>query len=248
MPMTTCRTTARVFEAAGVHPERLHALCDLARLPFTTKADLRDELSVRPVRGAARASGAHSRLVGHHRQAHRRRLHAERHRHLGDAGGALDPRRGRTRGRHRPRRLRLRAVHRRTGRALRRGEARLHGDPDVGRQTERQVQLIVDFKPDIIMVTPCTCSPSPRSRSGRASIPGRRSLQIGIFGAEPWTPTACAQEIEAELRHRRHRHLRPVGGDGPGRGAGMHRDQGRADHLGRPFLPGDRRSATAARC
>ncbi len=67
----------------------------------------------------------------HHRQADRGRLHAERHRHLGRSGGALDPRRRRARRRHRPCGLRLRPVHRRPRRALRRRAAGLHRDPDV---------------------------------------------------------------------------------------------------------------------
>ena len=41
------------FDEAGVHPDDLHELADLARFPFTTKEDLRAELPVRDVRGAA---------------------------------------------------------------------------------------------------------------------------------------------------------------------------------------------------
>ena len=85
------------------------------------------QLSVRHVRRAARAGRAHPRVVGHDGQAHRRRLHAQRHRHVGHRDGALDPRGGRPRRRHPARRVRLRPLHRRARRALRRGEAGLHG-------------------------------------------------------------------------------------------------------------------------
>jgi len=75
-------------------------------------------------------------------------------------------------------------------------------------QTQRQVQLICDFRPDIIMVTRPTCCPS--SRSSCAGVdPAASSLRTGIFGAEPgpkrcgelesradfrpWTSTACRE-------------------------------------------------------
>ena len=55
----------RAFDAAGVHPDDLRSLDDLARVPFTTKADLRRELPVRDVRRAARAGRAGcTRAVG----------------------------------------------------------------------------------------------------------------------------------------------------------------------------------------
>ena len=91
------------------------------------------QLSVRHVRRAARAGRAHPCVVGHDRQADGRRLYAQRHRHVGDRDGALDSRCGRPPRRHRSRRLRLRSFHRRPRRALRRREARLHRDADVGR-------------------------------------------------------------------------------------------------------------------
>ena len=146
-PTSTCRTIGKAFDAKGVHPRDLKTLADLAQVSVHDQGRPARQLSVRHVRGAARADRAHPRVVGNDRQADGRRLHAQGHRHVGDGDGALDPRGGRTRGRHHPRRVRLRPLHRRPRRALRRGEARLHGDSDVGRQTEKQVQLIHDFKP-----------------------------------------------------------------------------------------------------
>ena len=61
----------QAFDKAGVHPDDLKALGDLRKFPFTTKADLRDKLSVRTVRNPARAMPAHPRLVRHDRQADR---------------------------------------------------------------------------------------------------------------------------------------------------------------------------------
>jgi phenylacetate-CoA ligase len=89
------------FDARGVHPSDCRTLADMAKFPFTAKADLRDQLPVRHVRRAARAGGARARQQRHHRQAHRGGLHARRHRPLGRPGGALDPRVGRARRRHR---------------------------------------------------------------------------------------------------------------------------------------------------
>ena len=117
------------FEAAGVAPSDFRQLEDLAKFPFTTKDDLRDELSVRHVRGAAREGRAHPCLVRHHRQADRGRLYPEGHRHLVASDGALDPRLRRTAGHEGAYRLWLWPVHRRARRALRRREAGLHRDP-----------------------------------------------------------------------------------------------------------------------
>ena len=121
------------FDQAGVHPDDLRTLADLARFPFTTKEDLRRHYPF-GMFAVPRARGrAHPRLVGHDRQADGGRLHQGRHRDLGRGLRALDPGRRRPPGRSRPRGLRLRPVHRRPRRALRRRAARLHGGADVGR-------------------------------------------------------------------------------------------------------------------
>jgi phenylacetate-CoA ligase len=67
--------------------------------------------------------------------------------------------------------------------------------PVSGGMTERQVQLINDFKPDIIMVTPSYMLAILDEFKRRASTPRKSSLKIGIFGAEPWT-NAMRAEIE----------------------------------------------------
>ena len=91
------------------------------------------QLSVRAVRRAARADRARARLLRHHRQADRGRLHQGRHRDLGRGGGALDPRRRRAPRHEAAQRLRLRPVHRRPRPALRRRAARAHHHPDLRR-------------------------------------------------------------------------------------------------------------------
>jgi phenylacetate-CoA ligase len=70
--------------------------------------------------------------------------------------------------------------------------------PMSGGMTERQVRLIVDFKPDIIMVTPSYMLAIAEEMERQGIDPKSCSLQIGIFGAEPWTPT-MRQAIEAKL-------------------------------------------------
>ena len=153
-PTTTCRTTGRrSTRRACTRRDLKHA-----RRPREVSVHGQErparQLPVRHVRGAARAGGAHPCVVGHDRQADRGRLHAQRHRHLGRPGGALDPRGGRPAGD---------IVHVAYGYGLFTGGLGAHYGaeklgctviPMSGGQTEKQVQLIRDFKPDIIMVTP----------------------------------------------------------------------------------------------
>ena len=68
-----------------------------------------------------------------------------------------------------------------------------------GGMTERQVQLITDFKPDIIMVTPSYMLAIAEEMERQGIDPRKTSLKIGIFGAEPWTP-AMRTAIEAQAR------------------------------------------------
>ena len=70
--------------------------------------------------------------------------------------------------------------------------------PMSGGQTEKQVQLIQDFKPRIIMVTPSYMLAIAEEMERQGIDPKSTSLKIGIFGAEPWTPT-MRQAIEATL-------------------------------------------------
>jgi phenylacetate-CoA ligase len=69
--------------------------------------------------------------------------------------------------------------------------------PMSGGQTEKQVQLITDFKPNIIMVTPSYMQVIIEEMRRQGMDPRESSLQVGIFGAEPWTEAMRAQ-IEAD--------------------------------------------------
>ncbi len=70
--------------------------------------------------------------------------------------------------------------------------------PVSGGQTEKQVQLIVDFEPRVILVTPSYCLNLIDEMERQGIDPAATSLEIGIFGAEPWTDEMRA-EIEARL-------------------------------------------------
>ncbi|MBI5278176.1 MAG: phenylacetate--CoA ligase [Burkholderiales bacterium] len=70
--------------------------------------------------------------------------------------------------------------------------------PFGGGQTERQVQLIHDFRPDIIMVTPSYCLAIADEFERQGLDPAKSSLRIGIFGAEPWT-NDMRQAIEQRM-------------------------------------------------
>jgi phenylacetate-CoA ligase len=68
--------------------------------------------------------------------------------------------------------------------------------PMGGGQTEKQVQLIEDFKPDIIMVTPSYMQVICEEFRRQGKDPRAMSISVGIFGAEPWTD-AMRRDIEA---------------------------------------------------
>ena len=70
--------------------------------------------------------------------------------------------------------------------------------PMSGGQTEKQVQLIVDFKPRVIMVTPSYMLAIAEEMQRQGRDPRQSSLEIGIFGAEPWTST-MRDALEARL-------------------------------------------------
>ncbi len=183
------------FEDAGVRPDDVASLEDLRGLPFTTKADLRANypfgMFAVPREQVVRvhaSSGTTGRptVVGYTRgdidtwadlMARSIRL----------AGGRP--------GRHRPRRLRLRPLHRRARRALRGRAARRDVVPVSGGMTERQVQLITDFEPRVIMITPSYFLSLLDEMERSGTDPAGTSLRVGIFGAEPWTES-MRQEIE----------------------------------------------------
>src|SRR5215204_1158412 len=183
------------FDAAGVHPDDVRTLADLARFPFTTKADLRDNypfgMFAVPREDVVRvhaSSGTTGRptVVGYTRNdidtwadVMARSIRA--------AGG-------------RPGMV----LHVAYGYGLFTGGLGAHygGErlgctviPMSGGMTERQVQLIRDFEPDIIMVTPSYMLAILDEFRKQGLDPRKSSLKIGIFGAEPWT-NAMRQEIE----------------------------------------------------
>ena len=186
----------RAFDAAGVHPDDFKTLADLARFPFTAKSDLRENypfgMFAVPREQVVRvhaSSGTTGRptVVGYTRgdidrwaDLVARSIHA--------AGG-------------RPGHL----VHVAYGYGLFTGGLGAHYGaerlgctviPMSGGQTEKQVQLIRDFKPDIIMVTPSYMQVICEEFARQGLDARDSSLSIGIFGAEPWTE-AMRAEIEA---------------------------------------------------
>jgi phenylacetate-CoA ligase len=184
------------FEAANVHPSDFRRLDDIARFPFTTKADLRANypfgMFAVPRERIARihaSSGTTGKptVVGY--TANDVETWAALvARSIRAAGG----RKGMT-------------IHVAYGYGLFTGGLGAHygGEklgcavvPVSGGMTARQVQLIADFQPDIIMVTPSYML-AILDEFRRQGIEARASsLKIGIFGAEPWT-NAMRTEIEA---------------------------------------------------
>jgi len=186
------------FDAAGVHPDDVRSLDDLARLPFTSKQDLRDNypfgMFAVPRSEVVRihaSSGTTGRptVVGYTRKDIDTwaTLMARSIRAAGGRAGDL--------------------VHVAYGYGLFTGGLGAHYGaeklgctviPMSGGMTERQVQLITDFKPDIIMVTPSYMLAIAEEMERQGIDPRTSSLKLGIFGAEPWTP-AMRTAIEAKL-------------------------------------------------
>ncbi len=188
----------RSFDAAGVHPSDLKRLEDLSRFPFLVKKDFRDNypfgLFAVPRERIARlhaSSGTTGKptVVGYTRNdiENWATLVA---RSIFAAGGRPGDK-----------------VHVAYGYGLFTGGLGAHYGaeklgctviPMSGGQTEKQVQLIQDFEPDIIMVTP-SYSLNIAEEFARQGLDGRKcSLRAGIFGAEPWTQ-AMRTEIETRL-------------------------------------------------
>lgn len=177
----------KAFDAAGVHPDDLKDLSDLKRFPFTTKQDLRANypfgMFAVPRERVARihaSSGTTGKptVVGYTLQDidHWSSLVA---RSIWAAGGRPGHR-----------------VHVAYGYGLFTGGLGAHYGaerlgctviPMSGGQTEKQVQLIQDFEPEIIMVTPSYFCTLLEEMVREGIDPTSTSLRIGIFGAEPWT-------------------------------------------------------------
>jgi phenylacetate-CoA ligase len=184
------------FDAAGVKPSDLARLEDLAKFPFTTKHDLRDNypfgMFAVPQDRIARihaSSGTTGKptVVGYTKMDI-------------DTWASLMARSIRASG-GRP----GMKVHVSYGYGLFTGGLGAHYGaealgctviPVSGGMTERQVQLITDFKPDIIMVTPSYMLAILDEFRAKGIDPRTSSLKIGIFGAEPWT-NSMREEIEA---------------------------------------------------
>jgi phenylacetate-CoA ligase len=176
----------RKFDEAGVLPEDLHALDDLARFPFTTKADLREAYPFGffcvPMERVARihaSSGTTGKptVVGYTRNDL-------------SAWGSLVARSIRAAGGRAGMK-----VHIAYGYGLFTGGLGAHYGaeaagctviPMSGGQTEKQVQLIRDFAPEIIMVTPSYMLAILDEFKRQGVNPRATSLKVGIFGAEPW--------------------------------------------------------------
>jgi phenylacetate-CoA ligase len=187
----------QAFDAAGVRPDDLTELADLARFPLTTKADLRDNYpfgmfavprdQVVRVHASSGTTGRPT-VVGYTADdidtwsdVMARSIHA--------AGG-------------RPGDI----VHVAYGYGLFTGGLGAHYGaerlgctvvPVSGGMTERQVQLIRDFEPRIIMVTPSYFLAIADEMERQGVDPAGTSLEIGIFGAEPWT-----DQMRAEMEQR----------------------------------------------
>lgn len=185
----------KAFDAAGVKPDSFKELGDLAKFPFTTKIDLRDnypfgmfavpEEKVARIHASSGTTGKPT-VVGYTKRdidtwsdVVARSIRA--------AGGRPGMK-----------------VHVAYGYGLFTGGLGAHYGaerlgctviPISGGMTERQVQLITDFKPDIIMVTPSYMLAILDEFRKQGLDPRKSSLRIGIFGAEPWT-NAMREEIE----------------------------------------------------
>jgi phenylacetate-CoA ligase len=183
------------FDQAGIRPEDCRSLGDLASFPFTTKEDLRDSypfgLFAVPRERIARihaSSGTTGRatVIGYTRGD--LELWADVvARSIRAAGGRQGDR-----------------IHVAYGYGLFTGGLGAHAGaerlgctviPVSGGFTERQVQLIVDFEPDVIMVTPSYMLAILDEFERQGRDPRATSLKVGIFGAEPWSEE-MRQEIE----------------------------------------------------
>jgi phenylacetate-CoA ligase len=190
--------TRTKFQRAGVHPQDLHVLEDLRHFPFTTKADLREHypfglLAVpreRVLRIHASSGTTGQPTVVAYTRADIQTWAALVARSIRAAGG-------------RPGDL----VHVAYGYGLFTGGLGAHYGaeylgctvvPMSGGQTQKQVQLIGDFRPDIIMVTPSYMLAIAEEFVRQGLDPRSSSLRAGLFGAEPWTE-AMRQEIETRF-------------------------------------------------
>lgn len=177
----------RKFDEAGVHPDDVQTLADLARFPFTTKKDLRDSY---PFGMFAVPQEQVSRIHASSGTTGKPTVVGYTARDI-DTWANVVARSIRAAGARRGDK-----VHVSYGYGLFTGGLGAHYGaeragltviPFGGGQTEKQVQLIRDFRPDIIMVTPSYMLSIADELERQGIDPAQSSLRIGIFGAEPWT-------------------------------------------------------------
>jgi phenylacetate-CoA ligase len=175
------------FDAAGVHPDDCKTLADLSKFPFTSKADLRDSY---PFGMLAVPRAQCVRIHASSGTTGKPTVVAYTQNDI-DMWADMVARSIRAAG-ARPGDL----VHVSYGYGLFTGGLGAHYGaerlgltvvPFGGGQTERQVQLIQDFRPDIIMVTPSYMLAIADEFERLGLNPAESSLRLGIFGAEPWT-------------------------------------------------------------
>jgi phenylacetate-CoA ligase len=187
------------LDAAGVHPDDLKQLADLGKFPFTTKDDLRQNypfgMFAVPMADIVRlhaSSGTTGKptVVGY-TQGDIDTWSLLIARSIRAGGGRSTDK-----------------AHIAYGYGLFTGGLGMHYGaeylgaaviPVSGGNTERQVQLIADFKPDILMATPSYALAIADEMDRQGLAASQCSLRIGILGAEPWTESMRA-EIERRMR------------------------------------------------
>ncbi|WP_445220818.1 phenylacetate--CoA ligase PaaK [Bradyrhizobium sp. Pa8] len=185
----------QAFDKAGVHPSDFRELSDLAKFPFTVKTDLRDNYPFnmfavpreKLVRVHASSGTTGKPIVVGYTQRDIDTWSEVMARSIRAAGGRTGM-----------------IIHNAYGYGLFTGGLGVHYGaeklgctvvPISGGMTERQVQLINDFRPDIITVTPSYMLAILDEFKRQKLDPRQCSLKVGIFGAEPWT-NAMRGEIE----------------------------------------------------
>src|SRR5580692_4769906 len=183
------------FDAAGVHPSDFKEMSDLGKFPFTVKTDLRDNYPFnmfavpreKLVRVHASSGTTGKPIVVGYTRADIGVWSDVMARSIRAAGGRTGM-----------------IIHNAYGYGLFTGGLGVHYGaeqlgctvvPISGGMTERQVQLINDFRPDIITVTPSYMLAILDEFKRQGLEPRKSSLKFGIFGAEPWT-NAMRAEIE----------------------------------------------------
>lgn len=186
------------YDKAGVHPDDLIYLDDLAKFPFTTKEDLRKSYPFNmfavPMKDIVRihaSSGTTGKptVVGYTKSDIETWANLVA-RSIRASGGRPEHK-----------------IHIAYGYGLFTGGMGAHYGaealgcaviPMSGGQTEKQIQMILDFEPEIIMVTPSYMLALADGFAGRGIEARETSLKIGIFGAEPWSEE-MRREIEQKF-------------------------------------------------